>query len=142
MSAQIAHLPGIALAALVATLANFVIGGILFGVLSGLQGEFKKYPALFRPHDQMMKMMPLAVISMYGAVFAAAFIYALGFPQGARLLIGMHLAGALGVFAVCGFVLHNHVNLNIGTRLTVYQAIAYFVQWFVVGIVVSLMYHG
>ena len=137
-----AHLPGIALAALAATVAVLVVGGILFSALPVLKNEFQKYPALFRPRDQMMKVMPLAVISMYVAIFAATFIYAMGFHEGAGMIIGAHLGLMLGIFVVCVFVLHNHVNLNIGTRLTVYQAIAYFIEWFVAGIVISLVYHG
>jgi len=49
--------------------------------------------------------------------------------------------GALiGVFAVCGFALHNHMLLNIGFKLTAGQAISYFEQWLVVGIVISFIY--
>ena len=44
------------------------------------------------------------------------------------------------MFAVCAFVLHNYVNLNIGLRLTVGQAAAYLVEWIVVGIVIGLIY--
>jgi hypothetical protein len=41
---------------------------------------------------------------------------------------------------VCGFVLHNYVNLNIGLKLSVGQAVAYFVQWTIIGIVIGLIY--
>jgi hypothetical protein len=36
---------------------------------------------------------------------------------------------------VCGFVLYNYVNLNIGLRLMLEQAVAYFAQWMSAGIV-------
>ena len=41
---------------------------------------------------------------------------------------------------VCGFVLHNYVNLNIGLKLALMQAVAYFVQWAIIGIVIGLIY--
>lgn len=46
----------------------------------------------------------------------------------------------IGVFAVCAFVVHNYVSLNIGLKLTLEQAAAYFVEWTVVGIVIGLIY--
>jgi len=36
--------------------------------------------------------------------------------------------------------LHNWVNLNIGGKLTAQQAVAYFVEWTVVGVVIALVY--
>jgi hypothetical protein len=41
---------------------------------------------------------------------------------------------------VCTFVVHNHVNLNIGLDLTLNQAVAYFVEWVATGIVIGLTY--
>ena len=49
--------------------------------------------------------------------------------------------GALiGIFSIGSFVVHNHVNLNIGLRLTIQQAVAYFLEWVVVGVVIGLIY--
>jgi hypothetical protein len=45
-----------------------------------------------------------------------------------------------GTFAICTFVVHNYVNLNIGLALTLYQAICYFLQWVGVGIAIGLIY--
>jgi hypothetical protein len=38
------------------------------------------------------------------------------------------------------FAIHNYVNLNIGLKLTVYQSIAYFIQWVIVGAAIGLIY--
>ena len=46
----------------------------------------------------------------------------------------------IGIFAVCAFVLHNYVNLNIGLTLTLQQAAAYFLEWTVVGILIGVIY--
>jgi len=46
----------------------------------------------------------------------------------------------VGIFAVCGFVFHNYVNLNIGPRLTLLQAVAFFIQWTLIGLVIGLIH--
>ena len=53
---------------------------------------------------------------------------------------GARFGALIGIFVVCAFVLHNYVNLNIGLKLALGQAAAYFVQWTIVGIVIGLIY--
>ena len=130
----------IALAALGATVAYFVIGGILFSTLPSLQEEFMKYPAVYRTQDAMKRVMPMGMISILVGIFVVAVLYAKAYPAGGGVLDGARFGALIGVFAVCGFALHNHMLLNIGIKLTVGQAIAYFVQWLVVGVVISLIY--
>jgi len=130
----------IALAALGATVAYFGIGGILFGALPSLRQEFMKYPAVYRTQDDMKRVMPMGMISILVAIFVVAVLYAMAYPAGGGVLDGAGFGALIGVFAVCGFALHNHMLLNIGIKLTVGQAITYFVQWLVVGVVISLIY--
>lgn len=130
----------IALAALGATVAYFVLGGILFAALPSLQKEFMKYPAVYRTQDDMKRVMPMGMGSILVAIFVVAVLYAMAYPAGGGALDGARFGALIGVFAVCGFALHNHMLLNIGIKLTVGQAITYFVQWLVVGIVISLIY--
>jgi hypothetical protein len=52
----------------------------------------------------------------------------------------MHLGALIGLFSVCTFAVHNYVNLNIGLTLTIYQSIAYFIQWVIVGAAIGLIY--
>ena len=130
----------IALAALGATVAYFVLGGILFSALPSLREEFMKYPAVYRTQDDMKRVMPMGMISILVGIFVVAVLYAMAYPAGGGVLDGARFGALIGVFAVCGFALHNHMILNIGIKLTVGQAIAYFVQWLVVGIVISLIY--
>jgi hypothetical protein len=132
----------IALAALGATVAYFVLGGILFGALPSLQKEFMKYPAVFRTQDDMKRVMPMGMISILVAIFVVAVLYAMAYPAGGGVLDGARFGALIGAFAVCGFALHNHMLLNIGIKLTIGQAIAYFVQWLVVGIAISLIYRS
>jgi len=129
----------IALAALGATVAYFVLGGVLFAALPALRTEFMKYPAVYRTQDDMKRVMPMGMIAILVAIVAVAVLYAMAYPAGGGVLAGARFGALIGVFAVCGFALHNHMLLNIGIKLTVGQAIAYFVQWLGVGIVISLV---
>jgi hypothetical protein len=130
----------IALAALGATVAYFVLGGILFAALPTLQKEFMKYPAVYRTKDDMKRVMPVGMISIFVEILVVAVLYAMAYPSGGGAANGAQFGALIGVFAVCGFALHNHMNLNIGIRLTVGQAIAYFLQWLAVGIAISFIY--
>src|SRR6266849_4786723 len=94
------------LAALGGTVAHFAFGFLVFWLLPGLIKEARKYPTVFRPKEEMMKVMPVAII-----IFALLHLGGSGPTQGA--LLGV----LLGIFAVCA-VLHNYVNLNIGLKLT------------------------
>ena len=64
------------------------------------------------------------------------------YQRGYGPLEGARFGASIGLFAVCSFVLHNHVNLNIGWPLTWKQAIAYFVEWTIVGTVIGWIYRG
>jgi hypothetical protein len=130
----------IALAALGATVAYFVLGGILFSAMPWLRKEFLEYPAVYRTQDDMKRVMPMGMISILVAILVVAVLYAMAYPAGGGVVDGARFGALIGVFAVCGFALHNHMLLNIGIKLTVGQAIAYFLQWLAVGIVISLIY--
>jgi len=130
----------VALAALGATVAYFVIGGILFSALPSLREEFMKYPAVFRTQDDMKRVMPMGMISILVGIVVVAVLFAKAYPAGGGVLDGARFGALIGVFAVCGFALHNYMLLNIGIKLTVGQGISYFMQWLVVGIVISLIY--
>jgi len=52
---------------------------------------------------------------------------------------GARFGALIGVF-LWSFVVHNYFNLNIGLKLTLEQAVAYFIEWTVTGIVIGLIY--
>jgi hypothetical protein len=130
----------IALAALGATVAYFVAGGILFAALPWLGDEFAKYPTVFRTQDDMKRVMPVGMLAILVAISVVTVLYAMAYPSGGSVVDGARFGALIGVFAVCGFALHNHMLLNVGLKLTVGQAGAYLVQWLVVGMVISLIY--
>ena len=128
----------IALAALTATIVYFVIGGIAF-TSPVLRNEFTPYSAIYRSQEAMKAVMPLGIIATLLAIIVLTLIYA-QLCTNLGIAAGVRYGALIGVFAVCAFVLHNYVNLNIGLRLTIAQAIAYFVEWLAVGVVISLVY--
>ena len=77
---------------------------------------------------------------MFVAILVIAALYAMAYQGGSGLAEGARFGALIGIFAVCGFVLHNYVNLNIGWTLTVGQAAAYFVEWTAVGVAIGLIY--
>jgi hypothetical protein len=129
----------LAFAALGATVAYFVIGGLAF-TLTPLAGEFRNYPAIYRSQESMKSVVPLGMAATFVAMLVLAVIYAMLYRGGSGLAAGARFGALIGVFSVCAFVVHNYVNLNIGLTLTIGQAAAYLVEWLVAGVVIGLIY--
>lgn len=132
----------IALAALGAFVAYFILGGVSFVALPSLKTEFQKYPAVYRSHDSIMAVMPVGMAAMLVAMVSLAAIYAMLYRAGYGATQGALFGALIGVFAIGAFVVHNYVNLNIGAKLTMVQAVAYFVEWVVTGAVIGLIYRS
>lgn len=130
----------IALAAIGAFIAYFVCGGLSFVLIPSLKDEFLKYPAIYRSQEAMKTVMPAGMAFMFLAILALTVLYAMLDQASAGMAAGARFGALIGIFAVGSFVVHNYVNLQIGLRLTVQQAIAYFVEWVLVGIVIGLIY--
>jgi hypothetical protein len=134
----------IALAGLGGFVAYFIVGGLSFALLPSLKTEFLKYPAVYRSGQGQMSHMPVGMVAMLVSILALAVIYAMvcrdisGLAEGAPS--GVVFGVLIGVFAIGAFVLHNYLNLNIGLKLTVQQAVAYFVEWVVTCTVIGLIY--
>ena len=130
----------IALASLGAVVAYFAYGFAMFAAWPSMKTEFLKYPNVYRPKDEMMKVMPYGMIAILIAIVVVAILYAKAYPDGGGIVSGIYLGALIGVFTVCTFAIHNYINLNIGLRLTIYQSIAYFFQWVIVGAAIGLIY--
>ena len=130
----------LALAALGGTVASFAFGFLVFWLVPGLIKEGHKYPAVFRPKEEMKTVMPIGIFATFMAILVDAIIFAMIHPGGSGPTEGARFGVLIGIFVVCAFVLHNYVNLNIGLKLALGQAGAYVVQWTVVGIVIGLIY--
>jgi len=130
----------LALAALGGTVASFAFGFLVFWLVPGLIREGHKYPAVFRPKEKMMSVMPIGLVAIFLSILVVAIIFAMIRQGGSGTMEGAIFGVLIGIFVVCAFVLHNYVNLNIGLKLALGQAVAYFVQWTIVGIVIDLIY--
>ena len=130
----------IALASLGAAVAYFIYGFAMFAAWPSMKTEFMKYPNVYRPKDEMMKMMPYGTIAILISIVVVTVLYAKIDSAGGGIVSGICLGALIGLFSVCAFVFHNYVNLNIGLTLTIYQSIAYFIQWVIVGAAIGLIY--
>jgi hypothetical protein len=130
----------ILLAAVGAFAAYFIFGGLTFVLLPSMKTEFAKYPAIYRGHDSIMKVMPIGMAAMFVGICALSILYAMMYKDGSGLIQGLHFGLLIALFALCAFVIHNYVNLNIGWKLTAVQAVAYSIQWIIVGVVIGLVY--
>ncbi len=130
----------VVLSALGGFLAYFVLGGLLFAVLPTLKNEFLKYPAVYRTQEGIKSVMPAGMVAMFVGMLALAVLYAMIYRGGSGLIEGARFGALIGVFAICAFVIHNYVNLNIGLTLTIQQSVAYFVEWVATGIAIGLIY--
>ena len=129
----------IALAGLGATVAYFALGFLLLSLLP-LADEVRQFAAVYRPEESMMRVAPVGMAAMLLSMMALAALYAQVFRDGSSLRQGVRFGLLIAVFAAGSFVLHNYVSLNIGLRLALLQAIAYFVQLLGAGVVIALIY--
>ena len=134
------NLTRIALAALAALVAYFIVGGIFFAI-PAMKTEFAKYPAVYRTGEALNSVMAVGVLGILLAIVAATVIFARINPAGG-IESGVKFGAVLAAFVLGSFVLHNHMLLNIGWRQSALQGVAYMAEWFVVGVVISLVYRG
>jgi hypothetical protein len=128
------------LAALGGMVASFAFGFLVLWLVPALINEGHKYPAVFRPKEEMMTVMPIGLVATFISILVVAIIFAMIHQGGSGITEGARFGVLIGIFVVCASVLHNYVNLNIGLKLALGQAAAYFVQWTIIGIVIGLIY--
>ena len=129
----------IALAGLGATVAYFALGFLLFAVLP-LADEVRQFAAVYRPEESMKQVAPVGMVAILVAMLALAALYASGFRDGSPVARGVRFGLLVGVFSAGSFVLHNYVSLNIGLRLALLQAVAYFVQLLGAALIIAFIY--
>lgn len=130
----------LALSFLGASVAYLACGFILLAALPAMKSEFLKYPAVYRSQESMMKVMPYNMVSILVSIAVIAILYAKMYPAGAGSVSGITFGALIGTFAVCTYAVHNYAMLNISPKLTLYEAVTYFIQWVVVGAAIGLIY--
>ena len=128
------------LAALGGMVASFAFGFLVLWLVPALLEEGHKYPAVFRPKEEMMTVMPIGLVATFISILVVTIIFAMIHQGGSGTTEGARFGVLIGIFVVCASVLHNYVNLNIGLKLALGQAVTYFLQWTIIGIVIGLIY--
>jgi len=132
----------IALAALVATIAFFVLGFLVEGLL--IRKDFAPYAAAYRSSEEISKYMPIGLGSILVAIFVLTMIFAVGYgPSGggsAALARGAQFGLLVGIFAACIHPITNYVTMNLGRKLSIEIAISTVVQWTIVGTIIAMLY--
>ena len=135
------NLTRIALATLAALVAYFIVGGIFF-TIPAMQAEFAKYPAVYRTGEALNSVMAVGMLGILIAIAVAAVIFARMHPTGAGIGAGLRFGLLLAVFQLGSFVLHSYMLLNIGSRQSMLQGLAYSAEWIAVGVAISLVYRA
>jgi hypothetical protein len=131
----------LALATVGGIVAYFATGGAIFGLVPQMVSEFEKHSALYRPREGGDPApMVAGMVALLVAIFVVTVLYTMLPQGGSGVAQGARFGALIGLFVVCAFVLHNYMLLNIGLRLTLMQAAAYFIQWAVVGTVIGWLY--
>jgi hypothetical protein len=129
--------PRLALAALAAAVFDMAYGFVVYGNLAAPQ--FARYPAVYRAANDMSHAPQLMSGVVVGAL-AAAYIYAKGYEHGSGIAEGARFGVAIGAF-VGGYTgLVSWAVLNIGSDLGVRLIVIGFVEWFLVGVIIGLIY--
>lgn len=128
------------LAAVGGVVAYFAVGGAIFGLVPQMVTEFERHSAIYRSREGDPAPMAVGMASLLVAILVVTVLYTMVSQGGFGVAQGARFGALIGLFVVCAFVMHNYMLLNVGLRLTVMQAVAYFIQWTVVGIVIGLLY--
>ena len=134
------NLGRVILAALGGFAAYFAIGAAIFALVPSLIKESRKYPGVYRDQQGQMSHMAVGMAATFLAILVMVVFYAQLYHIGSGLAQGAAFGALIGLFVVFGFVFHNYVNLNIGLKLTLQNAAAYFLEWVVTGIAIGLIY--
>lgn len=125
-------------AAVAGTVVDVVYGFLVYGTL--LSKEFGRYPAVYRSAEAGPAYLPLMFAGLFVAIFLAAVIYAQGYTGRSGAEEGTRFGVLLGAFVSIAFGSLNYGILNIGRRLAVYATTAGFIEWFLIGLTIGLVY--
>jgi hypothetical protein len=128
----------IVLAGVVATIAYFLVGGLVTGRL--VAKYYLPYTGVYRAQSEIMGYFPVGIaLTLVGMIVLAA-IYAHGYKGGHGLGEGFRFGVLVGLFMVCAVVGDEYVTLNIGRELAVAMAAGRLFGWIIVGMVIGLVY--
>ncbi len=128
----------LALAAVAATVVDFVYGYVVYGNL--LASELERYPGVFRSMENVTPYLPLMFAGLLVGMLAVVWIYAKGYEGGNGTQEGLRFGLVMAVFVTGYVVVGYYATLNIGRLAAVYMALASIVEWILVGLAIGLVY--
>lgn len=126
----------LALATVLATLADFVYGFVVYGNL--LTNSFLAQPGIYRTAEAQMANMPLGAGGLVLAMAAAVMLFAVSGFRGAGG--GFQFGLLLAVFAIGSGVVVNYATLNMSEDHATRMVAAALGEWLLVGTVIGLIY--
>ncbi len=126
----------LALAAIAATIANFVYGFVVYGNL--LSSSFLAQGAIYRSAEAQMANMPLGAAGILLAITAATMMFASSAFRGLSGGLGFGLL--LAVFAIGSGVVVNFATINMTEDHASWMVLASLGEWLLVGAVMGLIY--
>jgi hypothetical protein len=131
--------PRILLAAVVATIAFFVYGFLVHGIV--LASDYLPYPeGVYRSGDAAKSHMLYGLAGIFVAILVFAIVYANSYKGGRGLIAGARLGLLFGIFIVGAFVAVNYGTINISGKLALELAISALIEWTMVGVLVGIVY--
>jgi hypothetical protein len=128
----------LAIAAVAATIADFVYGFGVYGNL--LTGSFLAQGAIYRSADAQMANMPLGAAAILLAITAATMMFAASAFRG--LSGGLWFGLLLAVFAIGTGVVVNFATINMTEDHASRMMLAALGEWLVVGAVIGVIYRA
>jgi hypothetical protein len=128
----------IALAAVAATVADFIYGFVVYGTL--LDASFAAHPGVYRQAETQMTYMPIGAAGIFLAMLAASTIYSKGYEGGRGVREGARFGLLLALFVIGGFVLVNHATIALAAGHSARMAAAALGEWILVGATIGLVY--
>ncbi len=128
----------IALAAVAATIVDFVYGFLVYGTL--LTPSFAAHPDVYRQGEAQLAYMPIGAAGIFLAMLAASAIYSKGYEGGSGVQEGARFGVLLALFVIGGFVLVNHATINLAPGHSARMAAAALGEWIVVGAAIGAVY--
>jgi hypothetical protein len=126
------------IAAIVAWVVDSIYGFLVFGL--ALNGEFARYPDVFRSFETVSGMLPLMFGASLVGMLAVTYIFAKGHEGGSGLEQGLRFGVVFAVFGLFSISIPNYVIYNFGRRLAVEAAVGGFGEMLLMGAVIGLLY--
>jgi len=126
-----------------ASLAAFIVGSILDFLFNNycLKNVYMQTAQLWRPMDEMMKLMPYYHIVSLFAAFVFTYIYTKGYeakPSG--LFEGLRFGLLIGLLVVPSMAVITYATMPVPVRLSVGWFVTGMFQYAAIGSVVGLIY--